>query len=348
MAKKRIGIGIIGAGGIARGAHIGNYQKINGVELVAVCDIVRKRAEAYADEFGFQRVYTDYRKMVKDKDIDAVSVCTPNAFHKGPTIAALRAGKHVLCEKPIATNAKDGAAMVAAAKKARRKLMIGLHHHFQPETQALKKFIDRGNLGRIYYGRVQALRRRGVPSWGVFTDKKVQGGGPLVDIGVHILYAALYLLDFPKPVSASGAAWNHIGTAPGHMHFWGPWDHRKFSVEDMATGFVRFANGLVLLVEASWAANIEKESMNVTLLGDKAGCSLSPLQVTREEMGGLSTTSLQLPKKPSPHEQEIRAFVAAIRGNKPVPIPGENALVVQKILDAIYRSAKIKKEVKIK
>lgn len=348
MAKKRIGVGIVGAGGIARAAHIPGYQKLEGVELVAICDVNRERAEAAAKEYGFQAVYTRYVDLVKRPDIDVVSVCTPNAFHKGPTIAALKAGKHVLCEKPIALNATEGAAMVAAAKKARRRLQIGLHFHFDGKTQALKRFIDKGEMGRMYYCRVQALRRRGIPTWGVFTNKKLQGGGPLVDIGVHVLYTAMYLLGFPKPVSASGATWNYIGTSPGHTGLWGPWDHKKYEIEDMASGYVRFADGGVLMLEASFCANIDRDVFNVTILGDQGGCNFDPCQVYREEHGALTVSDLTFQNVPRPHEAEVAAFIDAVRRNKPVPVPGKNALVVQKILDAIYKSAKTKREVRIR
>lgn len=348
MAKKRIGVGIVGAGGIATAVHIPAYQKLDGVELVAICDINRARAETVAAEHGFRHVYSRYQDLVKNRHLDVVSVCTPNAFHKGPTIAALKAGKHVLCEKPIALNAVEGAAMVAAARKARRKLQIGLHFHFDGKTQALKRFIDRGQMGRMYYCRVQALRRRGIPTWGVFTNKKLQGGGPLVDIGVHTLYIAMYLLGFPKPISASGATWNYIGTSPGHMGMWGSWDHKEYEIEDMASGYVRFADGAVLMLEASFCANIDREIFNVTILGDKGGCNFDPCQVYREENGSLTVSDLTFQKAPKAHDAEVAAFVDAVRSNRPVPVPGENALQVQKILDAVYKSARTKKEVRIR
>ncbi|MGH7145723.1 MAG: Gfo/Idh/MocA family protein [Planctomycetota bacterium] len=343
---KPIRIGIVGAGGIA-GSHIGGYKLVPGAELYAICDINKERAEAVAKEHGFQKVFTDYNEMLKLKEIDAVSVCTPNAFHMGPTVAALKAGKHVLCEKPIALNAKEGAAMVAAAKKAKRKLQIGLHFHFEAKTQALKRFITDGALGKMYYTRVQALRVRGIPTWGVFTNKKLQGGGPLVDIGVHMLYTALYLLGFPKPVSVSGQTFNYIGTSPGHMGFWGSWDHKKYEIEDTAVGFVRFEGGHVLVLETSFCANIEKEFWNVQIFGDKGGCNYDPCTVTREENGSMSTAALTFPKLPEPHKAEVAAFVESIRENKPVRVSGEDALCVQKILDGIYASAAAGKEVKV-
>lgn len=343
---KRVGIGIVGAGGIA-GAHIGGYKLVPGADLYAVCDVNKERAEKVAAEHGFKKVFTDYNEMVKLKEIDAVSVCTPNAFHKGPTIAALKAGKHVLCEKPIALNAKEGAEMVAAAKKAKKKLQIGLHYHFDPKTQALKRYINDGAIGRAYYTRVQALRVRGIPTWGVFTNKKLQGGGPLVDIGVHMLYTALYLLGFPKPVAVSGATYNYIGTAPGHMGFWGSWDHKKYEIEDTAVGFVRFQGGHTLVLETSFCANIEKDVWNVQIFGDKGGCSYDPCTVTREENGSMSTAALTFPKAIKEHHQEVAAFVDSIRNNTPIRVTGDDALCVQKILDGIYASAAAGKEVRI-
>ncbi|HTL52436.1 MAG TPA: Gfo/Idh/MocA family oxidoreductase, partial [Planctomycetota bacterium] len=335
-APKRIGIGVVGAGGIA-GTHITGYKAVPGAELVAICDVVPGKAEAVAKEHGFKHAFTDYNEMMKLKEIDAVSVCTPNAFHKGPTLAALKAGKHVLCEKPIALNAVEGAEMVAAAKKAKKKLQIGLHFHFDPRVQALKRFINEGAVGRAYYTRVQALRVRGIPTWGVFTNKKLQGGGPVVDIGVHMLYAAMYLLGFPKPVSVSGQTFNFIGTAKPSYGAWGLWDHTKFEIEDSAMAFVRFENGHVLVLETSFTANIEKDVWNVQIFGDKGGVNYDPCQIIREENGSMTTALVTYPKAPKEHTAEVAAFIESIRENKPVRVPGEDALCVQRILDGIYK-----------
>ncbi|MDF2441702.1 MAG: hypothetical protein JWN98_2686, partial [Abditibacteriota bacterium] len=181
-----LGIGIIGAGGIARGVHIPGYQKLANAEVLAVSDPFEAAREGAAQQFGIEDAYADFNEMLKRDDIHAVSITTPNFLHAEATIAALEAGKHVLCEKPLAMNAQEGQAMVDAAKRTGNKLMCGFHFRFTPEIQTLKRFADAGEFGDMYYARTQALRRRGIPGWGLFISKEKNGGGPLIDIGVHM------------------------------------------------------------------------------------------------------------------------------------------------------------------
>ncbi|HVF85172.1 MAG TPA: Gfo/Idh/MocA family oxidoreductase, partial [Abditibacteriaceae bacterium] len=199
-----IGVGIIGAGGIARGVHIPGYQKLENVKVVAVADPVEASRKTAIEEQGVEAGFADYNEMLERDDIQVISVTTPNFMHAEATIAALEAGKHVLCEKPLAMNSAEGEAMVEAARRTGNKLMCGFHYRFSPEVQCLKKFAAAGSFGDMYYTRVQALRRRGIPGWGLFINKEKNGGGPLIDIGVHMLDSAMHVLGYPKVVAVSG------------------------------------------------------------------------------------------------------------------------------------------------
>jgi len=346
MTKVRVGI--IGSGPIAQSAHIPGYQAAKDAEVVALCDIKPGVLKEAAAKFNISRTYIDYRELLAADDIDAVSICTPNAFHMQPTIDALEAGKHVLCEKPIARNAKEGQKMVDAANRTGKKLMIGLNNRFRSGPKALKRFIEQGQLGEIYFGKSLATRRRGIPSWGAFTNKEIAGGGPLIDLGVHVLDLTLWLIGFPKPVSVLGATYAKIGTKKPALGSGWMWDPRKFEVEDLGVGLIRFENGMTLFLEASFAANIEKEEFTTTLYGDKGGASLDPLRIFTEYGGMIAdVTPARLSEKNS-HQLEVAAFVEAIKKDKPVPIPGEEALLTTKILDAIYESSEKGKEVAIR
>lgn len=346
MRNKPIKIGIIGTGGIAQGAHLPAYAKTAGVEVVAGCDIREEALQEASRKFGIPRVYADYRKMLQEEQLDGVSVCTPNVKHMAPAIAALRAGVNVLCEKPIAMNSREGQAMCAAARRARRILMVAFNSRFSAQSQALKKFIGGGDLGRIYFARVQALRRRGIPGWGVFTEKAKSGGGPLIDIGVHMLDLALWLMGHPKPVSVSGGTYCNFGKRRNVFAPWGPWDPEKYTVEDMGVGFVRFQDGSTMVLESSWAAHIE-DTWKVTLVGSEGGATTKPLQILKEKHQTLlDVTPQRLPDNDT-YADEIGAFVETIRRGGKSPVPGEEALMATRILDGIYRSSALKREVRL-
>ena len=349
---KKIRVGIIGTGGIANVAHVPGYLAMadRGVEIAGLCDIKPEALKNTLKKYPMDvPTYDNYDKMLRDKSIDAVSVCTPNNAHRPATIAALKAGKHVLCEKPIAKNCAEARKMAAAAKKYKRKLMIAQNNRWSPGSQAVKRAIDADYLGDIYYVRAQCLRRREVPGWGNFISKEIQGGGPMVDIGVHILDLCLYLMDFPKPVAVSGAAYTKFGNRKGVIGLWGQWDPKKYTVEDWSVGFVRFANGATLTLEASFAANIEKPVFDAWLLGTKGGAEARTGKLFTEDAGTLwDRIPYGLPEKVNTYNREIEMFVAAIRENKPVPVPPEQALVTQSIIDGIYESAETGKEVRIR
>jgi len=344
---KTVNVGIIGTGGIATNQHMPALEKQPDVKILAVCDVNEESANKAAERFNVPHVFADYKKLLEMSEIDAVHVCTPNFLHMPPTVEALNAGKHVIVEKPIARNAVEGAQMVEAARKNNKKLMVAQNMRFDGGSQTLKRIIDAGELGEIYFARVHALRRRGIPSWGVFTDKEKQGGGPLIDIGVHILDLTLFLMGHPKPITCSGQAFTKIGNTPGHVGVWGPWDYKNYTVEDYAAGFVRLENGASLVIESSFAANIGEDRFTSALLGTKGGAETSPLKIFGEQHGTLlDITPVHVPKVSS-YEGEVRGFYDAIQNDTEPPVTGEQALNVMKILDGIYTSSETGREVVI-
>lgn len=327
-------IGIIGTGGIATNAHIPHYIEA-GADVVAVMNRTRERGEAVARHFGIERVYDTVTDMLDSEQLDAVSVCTPNALHKDHVIEALDAGCHVLCEKPPAISEREADEMLQAAKRAGRTLHYGFHFRHRTDTQLLKRLIDSNELGHIYAATALALRRRGIPGWGVFTDKELQGGGALLDIGVHMLDLALYLMDYPKPVDVIGHVGQYLGTRPG-VGLMGDWDADNFSVEDTARAMVTFENGASLFLDASFMANIgPKDTMNVELRGTAGGASLFPLTVHTEEHGALFDKTPAHLTLQDPYATQIRSFLEACR-HEPSYEQAEQAVLLHQIIDRIY------------
>jgi predicted dehydrogenase len=353
MTTQPIGIGVIGAGGIAIGQHLPAYQKLQAegkVKIIGIADINEASAKSAAEKFSIPSVFTDYKKLLEESGLDAVSVCTPNFLHKDPAVAALRSGKHVLVEKPLARNAIEGVEMVEAARISGKKLQVGLNMRFGTGAQAVKRFVDDGRLGEVYFARCHALRRRGIPGWGVFTQKDKQGGGPLIDIGVHVLDVTMWLMGNPKPASVSGQTYAKFGRRSDLVGLLGKWDPAKFDVEDYAVGFVRFKNGASLVIESSFAANMGETELYSQLMGTEGGAyldlrNLENLKIYREESGVLTDSIPYGLVANNSHEAEIRSFINAIQTDEPVEASGEQGLVVSQILDAIYESSDTGREI---
>jgi predicted dehydrogenase len=348
---RKIRVGFIGSGGIA-GTHVRWLKPVKGVEVVALSDVSQKAMDGLiqAQELDGCQTFTDYKQMLKMEDLDAVSVCTPNWLHYRPTVAALKAGKHVIVEKPMAMTAQEAQKMVDAAKTAKKVLTIGFQQRFRPDTQFVKRAIEEGKLGDILYVRAQALRRRGIPSWGVFGQKHLQGGGPLIDIGVHIIELSHYLMGKPKPVAASAVTHTYLGDRkPDATSNWGAWDHKTYTVEDLAVGFVRFDNGMTMAVEATFAAHIEQDIFGTTLMGTKGGASVGfgAPKVFTDWCGKMVNLEPRVLEKDEGFAVKMRSWIESIRGAEN-PSPGEDGVMVQKILDGLYRSAERGREVAIK
>jgi predicted dehydrogenase len=355
---KKVRVAIIGCGGIANGKHIPGLSKLDTVELVAFCDIVEERAIQAAEQIGTTgiRVYTDYKELLKDETIDVVHVCTPNKSHSYITIDALEAGKHVLCEKPMAKTSAEARLMLEAAKRTGKKLTIGYNNRHRPDSVHLKKICERGDLGEIYYAKAHAIRRRAVPTWGVFLNEEEQGGGPLIDIGTHALDLTLWLTNNYKVKSVVGNIYHKLGSKKDAANAWGSWDPQEFKVEDSAFGFITMQNGATIVIEASWALNsLDIDEAKSTLCGTEGGADMKDgLRINGEEFGKLYVKKPELlaggvafygGSEEADYEREARLWIDnIIHDTTPVVLP-EQALVVTEILEAIYESARTGKTV---
>ena len=355
-------IGIIGCGGIANGKHMPALKKLKDVEMVAFCDIIEERAQKAAKEYGVPgaKVFTDYKELLK-LDLDVVHVLTPNKQHSFITVDALEAGKHVMCEKPMAINTVEAQKMLDAAKRTGKKLTIGYQNRFRPECQYLKKVVEAGDLGDIYYARAQAIRRRAVPTWGVFLDAENQGGGPLIDIGTHALDLTLWEMDNYEPAMVVGSVFRKLADNENAANAWGSWDPKKFTVEDSAFGFIRMKNGATIYLEASWALNtLDVHEAKTILCGDKGGADMmgedGGLRINGEKYSKTFVTEPDLKMGGaaffdgvtggSPAEIEAAMWIDhVLDDSKPLVTKPEQAFVVTQILEAIYTSAQTGKPV---
>lgn len=364
----KIKVGIVGCGGIANQKHfpaLKNNADLN--EIVAFCDIIVERAEKACAEFGAAgaRVYQDYHELLADPEVEIVHICTPNVSHSEIAIAAFEARKHVYCEKPMSHSPVEALKMVEAWKKSGMQFTVGYQNRFRAEVQNLHASCAAGELGEIYYGKAHAVRRRGVPTWGVFMDKEQQGGGPLIDIGTHALDITLWCMNNYDVESVSGSVFYKLGglqqATEGNL--FGPWNPDTFEVEDSAMGFIKMKNGATINLEASWALNIlESREASTTLCGTAAGAEIhSGMSYGQNELIYNRGRNGQLmEERLSPvggvayfgggggeeGTVDCRQWLEAVKnGTQPLVKP-EEALVVTRILDAIYQSAKEKKEIR--
>lgn len=355
--KDTVRIGFIGCGGIANQKHLPAMfcEKQNGAQLVAFCDLIPERAQAAADKYGDPgcKVYTDYHELLADPTIDAVHVLTPNVAHCEISCAAMEAGKHVLCEKPMAATKEDAERMMEVHKKTGKMLTIGYQYRHFSDNAIAKKVVDTGMLGDIYYAEASYIRRRGVPTWGVFPDKSKQGGGPLIDIGTHSLDVTLYLMNNYKPRMVVGTKYKMVENAD-QGNPWGGWGKdENTTLEDAAFGFIVMENGATITLDATWALNTDMPipEGSCRLCGSKGGASILRDQVVtnKVEFGRQVTVNPDLSAggvafydgvKETPAITEQRRWLDAIENDTdPVVLP-EQACVVSEILEAIYTSAK--------
>ena len=353
MAKGKLRVGVIGAGDIARQQHLPYWRELEAegrVEVRGICDVMKERREAQAELCAQATPYADYKEMIAAQEFDVIDVCTQNRLHAPASIAGLEAGAHVLCEKPMAMNVKECKAMIAAAKKAKKKLMVAQHMRFEARAQKLKEVVNSGALGEIYAAETKWLRRRGIPGWGRFHIKKESQGGPLIDIGVHMMDLCIWLMGSPKPVSVSGKVYRMFGDRKDLFNAdWGvPYKLSEFDVEDHATALVRFEKGLTMQMSVSWAANISDETVDLRVLGDKGGIGINPLGYFSADHSSLTSSTWDWLSQEDGHRAEIRHFTECLEKNKPVLVQPEESLRIQQIIDAIYTSSQRNKEVVIR
>lgn len=356
--KKKLRLGIIGCGGIANGKHMPALKKIDEVEMVAFCDIIKERAEKAAEEYGVPgaKVYEDYNEMLKNENLDVVHVCTPNNIHAPASVAAMEAGCHVMCEKPMAKNVEQAQQMLDAQKRTGKKLTIGYQNRFTPENLYLHEACQNGDLGDIYYAEAEAIRRRAVPTWGVFIDEEAQGGGPLIDIGTHALDLTLWHMNNYEVKSVKGSVYRKLADQTRTGNAWGDWDPEKYTAEDSAFGFVTMKNGATIIVKSSWAINLaEPREAMCMLAGTKAGADCHDgLRINKVQYGkqilekvdcksaGVAFYSGESTSAP---DVEARQWIDAILNDTEPATKPEQAFVVTKVLEAIYESAKTGKEI---
>lgn len=353
--ENMIQIGIIGSGGIAT-AHARAYKEMSDVKIIAIADLVPGKAQEFINqlELGDAQAFEDHQKLL-DLDLDGVSICTPNVAHHSTSIDSLLAGKNVLVEKPMAVTLDQAIEMVQVSKKTDKILSVGFQPRYDPNMQAVKEIVQSGDLGNVYYVQTGGGRRRGMPV-GTFINKKLAGAGAMADIGCYSLDLALNAIGYPKPLTVSAYTSNHFGTNPTYHH-----ESDKFDVEDFGVALVRLEGDKVLNFKISWA--MHADSLGPTLfLGTDAGLKLTPagsgpwsgvwdggigsINLFQDLKGHHVDTAIPIES----HQRNIffdkvRDFVVSIKEGKSAPIPGEEILINQAIIDGVLRSSEEGKEV---
>ncbi len=360
--SRTVKVGIIGCGGIANYKHMPSLKLVPNVSMVAFCDIKREKAEKAAADFGTPdaKVYEDYKELLKDESIEVVHVLTPNREHAEISIDALYAGKHVMCEKPMAKTAADARRMVAAAKATGKKLTIGYQHRQKAASHFAKSYIDTGAMGEIYYANSYAIRRRGTPNWGVFLNEEEQGGGPVIDIATHSLDLTLYLMNNYEPAMVLGRTHKCI-EHPEQGNIWGDNGVSTTPLEEAASAMIVMKNGATIMLETSWALNTDAPipERSCRLCGTRAGLSIinDQLVINKIEFGRAVDSKVDLSAggvafysggNSGSAAVEAQTWInSIINDTDPVVLP-EQACVVSEILEAIYESSKTGKAVYFK
>ena len=380
----KLRIGVIGCGGISKLKHFPALNKLkHRVELIGFCDLIEDRAAEARSQYGDPgaKVYVDYQRLLEDKTIDVVYVLTPNVAHGPITVDALNAGKHVLCEsldagkwvfceKPMAASSADAKKMLEASKRSGKKLTIGYQNRFRHDMQLLHRACHENELGDIYFARAHAIRRKGVPTWGVFPDKSKQGGGPLIDLGTHVLDLTLWCMDNYRPKLVVGSSFQKMkDNFEGNM--FGPWDPKTYEVEDSAFGFIKMENGTTIYLETSWALNVSRDleglielcgtKAGAETVGNGAGAPTAPVNgpgriiFNTARFGELVDTAPMVRSGPGPADfggepfrvadAESTAWLDAIVNDTEPYVKPEQALMVTRILEAIYQSAETGKAI---
>lgn len=345
-------VGIIGVGGIAH-THMPGWASSEHTEVVAGSDVNQTTLQEWGTKFNIQQLSTNPGDIIHDPDIDIIDIATPNAYHAAQTIAALEAGKHVICEKPLAPTAAQILPMIDARDKAGKMLMTAQHHRFSNDSRSLKREIDYGQLGEIYHARVWSLRRIAVPAKPTFLYREHSGGGVSIDMGVHLLDLSLWMMGHPEPVSVTGIARTELANRDGAFTIWG--DNallHKIDVEDFAAAFIRFENGATLIMEVSWMLHHDTpvEEMKMWLYGQCGGAEWpdSKIMTTNYETQQTYTTKLGMVEDALPARAlQCVEFAQAIVDGAPSPVPAEESLKVARVLDAIYESHKTGREVRL-
>ena len=353
MAKLRVGV--IG-GGIGR-HHLHGYSLLaDEVDIVALCDLDEARLKEVGDQYNIPWRYTDINEFLTSGQVEAASVCLPNSLHAPISIVALAAGLHVLCEKPMAENGAAAQKIVEIAAQSPGKFMVCYNRRYRPDIQWLKAILRQGILGRIYQVKAGWVRETGIPGWQAwFTNKQLSGGGPLIDLGVHMLDAVMWLLDYPQPLTISGSVQANFGPRLAKMWRPGAGQVAPFTVEDAALAFIRLTGNTSLTLEASWASHSKPglDDFYLTLMGTEGTAELyvanyateNTLTLYTEIKGAPVVTHPTIKVSRTDHDYAVAEFVRCIREDRASPAPAEQGLTVMKMIDAIYQSAETGQEV---
>ena len=356
----KLKIGIIGCGAIAREKHVDALLQFpDRCEIVALADAQPAAANSLQRErLPGAAVYEGYEALLEDPAVDAVHICTPNHSHCEIAVKALEAGKHVMCEKPMAETYAGACRMIKTAEKNQRKLSVSYQNRFRSDSQAIHAAVLAGDLGEIYFAKAHATRRKKVPTWGSFLSLKAQGGGSLIDIGTHSIDLALWFMDNYEVESVTAAAFRGLIDDPAG-NLWGPWEPSRFEVEDSAFGFIRMKNGALLTVEAAWALNIpDAREACVTVCGTKGGAQQLPgdapdsyqWRLVKAVYGQLVSV---VPDGPEPLLwtgrkngvdrallMEMDSWLEDLEGGRPHAVRAEQAAAVVRVIEAMYESAR--------
>ena len=348
---------IISCGMIANSAHIPAYRHFSeDFEIAAVSDINTESARATAERHGIDKWYADAEAMLKECRPDVVSVCVPNCFHKEYTMLALEYGANVLCEKPLAFTRRDAEEMFAFAKRQGKLLMACQSMRFTPDRLAAKEYIDEHGIGDFYYTELSRVRRRGIPYWGAFHIKKVSGGGAFVDIGVHMLDAAIWLTGNVEPISVCGtAARNHAfeigdlassGALTGHVDAIRKFHPEEMDVEDFSAGIVKFKNGASMNFKVAWATN-QPEEASLRLVGKSVGISIPSCEIYSgiDGVKKLETEPLEYGGHFPGHVYMVKNIRDVLENGAQPCVKSEETLACTEIIEAFYRSAELGREV---
>lgn len=353
MNKNKVKVGIVGLGAIGS-IHADAYHAASGAEIAAICDISDTRLAEIGNKYNVKQRFKDYRDLLKT-DLDAVSICVGNALHRKVAVAALKAGKHILLEKPMAMNAGEAAAIIAAGKKAKKIIQIGMVRRQAPEVKVVRDYVQKGLFGNIYHLRTVLIRRRGIPGLGGwFTTKSASGGGPLIDVGVHWFDAAMHISGLWKPTRVSAMNYAKFGRDMRNYRYVSMWAGPPnydgvCDVEDYSVGLVRFGKKASMVFEIAWAANTENIQF-IEILGDRGGARLfdgKPLAVYTENNDMVANIAPQIDNSGNMFHRQAALFIKACRGECPPAATAEEGLTIMKLIDAVYASSASGREVAI-
>jgi len=333
MDKTRVAI--IGLGSVAQLVHLPNLVKIKNAEISALAEINKNRLYSVADKYGIKKVYSDYKQLLNDSNIDAIIIATPTHLHKQMAIDCLTAGKDVLVEKPLARNSSEGIEIIECAKKHNRKLMVGMNLRYRPDSMLIRSLIDAGEIGNPFYIKCGWIRKQSSSEkW--FNRREEAGGGVILDLGVNLIDLALWLANYPTAISVSTKNYSH----------------NSKNLEDTSISLIRCENSVTINIEASWSLAEEKDTFYTNVYGTKGSIGANPfklIKVLEDEQIDLGSTFVETPTEAfkKSYLNELKSFIGAIRGLNPVFSSGEEALQLMKIAEAMYKSAEKDQEIKI-